>query len=154
MTSSLELRIPPVLLAALAAFLMWLLSLATPPLAIENTPRLVLVAACLAASAITGLAGVIAFRRARTTVNPMAPEHCSALVESGIFRFTRNPMYLSLLLALLGWAVFLRNPWTSIIAIGFVLYMNRYQIRPEEQALGAAFGDAFEQYRLRVRRWL
>jgi protein-S-isoprenylcysteine O-methyltransferase Ste14 len=63
-------------------------------------------------------------------------------------------MYLALLTALTGWGLFLGSPWTLVLAVLFVLYMNRYQIRPEEQALEAAFGEKFLQYKRRVRRWI
>ena len=98
--------------------------------------------------------GAIAFRRAGTTVNPLHPENASALVVRGIYRLTRNPMYLGMLILLVGWAVLLANfiPW--IFLPGFVLYMNRFQIGPEERMLASMFGNDFTLYRSRVRRWL
>ena len=101
-----------------------------------------------------GLAGIVAFRQARTTVNPLAPDKCSRLVDSGIFRFTRNPMYLALLMALIGWSIFLGNLWSLVMVLLWVIYIDRFQIRPEEEALETAFGDAFRQYRSKVRKWL
>lgn len=101
-----------------------------------------------------GIAGVLAFRRARTTVNPWRPERASALVDTGIYRHTRNPMYLGLLLGLLGWAVYLGSLLALLLALAFVPWMNRFQIGPEERALERIFGDDFAAYRRRVRRWL
>lgn len=100
------------------------------------------------------LAGVIEFRRARTTVDPMRPERASALVSSGIYRVTRNPMYLGFALILVGWIVALRCLPALPIAAVFVLYLDRVQIPPEEAALQACFGSAFDEYASRVRRWL
>jgi protein-S-isoprenylcysteine O-methyltransferase Ste14 len=100
------------------------------------------------------LSAVAWFRRARTTVNPLAPETVSSLVTSGIYRVTRNPMYLGLLFALLAWAVLLANPIALIFLPLFVLYMNRFQIGPEETALEARFGSEFLSYKAGVRRWL
>ena len=104
--------------------------------------------------AILSILGVASFRRAKTTVNPMKPESSSSLVISGIYRLTRNPMYLGLLLILLGWAVYLSNALALALVPGFVLYMNLFQIKPEERALESRFGPAFAEYRARVRRWI
>ena len=100
------------------------------------------------------LAGGISFRRARTTVNPLKPEAASALVTSGIYRYTRNPMYVGFALWLLAWGLYLASPLVLLGVLGFVLYMNRLQIAPEERALGRLFGADFAAYRQRVRRWL
>ncbi|WP_227520440.1 methyltransferase family protein [Marinobacter sp. LV10R510-11A] len=100
------------------------------------------------------VAGVISFRLARTTINPSRPEKASALVSTGIYRVTRNPMYLGILLVLVAWALFLSSAWGLLAAVGFVLYMNHFQIAPEEHALSELFGKEFESYKASVRRWL
>jgi protein-S-isoprenylcysteine O-methyltransferase Ste14 len=100
------------------------------------------------------LAGVIAFHRARTTVNPLKPDATSALVTGGVYRFTRNPMYVGLLLVLAAWMIFLSSPWSVAGLPVFVFYLDRFQIAPEERVLAAKFGAAFADYRTRVRRWL
>jgi len=84
----------------------------------------------------------------------MTPQSASALVVSGIYRFTRNPMYVGFLFVLLGWAVWLSNGLSFLFLPAFVLYMNRFQIQPEERALHARFGQEFVAYTSRVRRWL
>lgn len=91
---------------------------------------------------------------ARTTVHPLRPDAATALVTNGIYRFTRNPMYLGLLLALFGWALLLGQPAALLLAVAYVPVMNRLQIIPEEHALRARFGAAFHDYQARVRRWL
>jgi len=115
------------------------------------------VAIALALTTLGGVvaaAGVIAFRRERTTVNPMTPHAASSVVCSGIYRVSRNPMYLGFLLALAGWAVYLSNAGAAVLLLGFIAYMTQFQIKPEERALRAKFGSEFEQYVSRVRRWL
>jgi len=98
--------------------------------------------------------GILSFRRVRTTVNPTRPDEASVLVSTGIYRVTRNPMYVGLLLVLVAWAVFLASAWALLGVAGFVLYMNRFQIAPEERALSRLFGSEYASYKARVRRWL
>ncbi len=100
------------------------------------------------------VAGVVSFRLVKTTVNPLKPETASSLVVSGIYRVTRNPMYLGALIVLIGWAVFLANALGFFLVPSFVLYLNRFQIGPEEKALTALFDSEFTAYCARVRRWL
>jgi len=154
LSSALELKIPPVGTALLFALLMWLAARHTPAWAWPQTWRLALAMPLLLAAAAVGLAGVRAFHRARTTVNPLNPAAASALVTDGIFRYSRNPMYLALLLALLAWGLALSNLPALALACGFVPWLNRFQIVPEERALERAFGAEFDAYRARVRRWL
>jgi protein-S-isoprenylcysteine O-methyltransferase Ste14 len=151
---SLELKIPPPAVALIAGLLMWLISQATPSLGFIFPARNVFAIAFAAAGVVTAISGALTFRRAHTTVNPMKPESASALVNWGVFSITRNPMYLGLLLVLTAWAIFLSNPLALLFLPAFVLYINRFQIAPEERALASLFGKDFESYRSRVRRWL
>lgn len=150
----LEKRIPPLLLTALFALLMYLASLALPDLELTASWRIALALPPLLLGAGICLAGVLSFGQAHTTVNPLAPEQASALVISGIYRHTRNPMYLGFALALLGWSALLASPLLVLGVAGFVMYMNRFQIVQEEQALEALFGADYLAYRQRVRRWV
>ena len=150
----LENRIPPVLVAALFGLLMWLNAYLLPGvLALSIELRVGLASAVLVAGAFICLAGVLSFRDASTTVNPLQPETASALVSSGIYRYTRNPMYLGFAIALVAWSILLASPVSALGVLGFVLFMNRFQIRPEERALASLFGTEFEQYCRKVRRW-
>ena len=106
------------------------------------------------AGAALALAGVWAFAQARTTVNPLAPRRARELVTHGVYRHTRNPMYLGMLLALAGWAVWLGNAAALPVLPAFVLVLNALQIRPEEAALRERFGEAYARYACRARRWL
>jgi len=151
---SLELKVPPVAVLIVSAIAMWFLAIASPSLTAPFPARRI-VAALLAALGVTvALAGIVAFRRARTTVNPTTPEATSSIVRTGVYRWTRNPMYLGFLLLLCGWAMLLVNGLALLVLPAFVLYLNRYQIAPEERALRARFGADYDDYLAAVRRWL
>jgi protein-S-isoprenylcysteine O-methyltransferase Ste14 len=132
---------------------MWAASLLAPSLSVESPFAVVLAIAIAAAGIGIALAGVAEFRRAQTTVDPTDPGKSSSVVTSGVYRHTRNPMYLGFLLVLAGWAVYLSNVVAAIGPILFVLYMNKFQIGPEERILRARFGAPFEAYLGGVRRW-
>lgn len=151
---ALENRIPPPLVAVLFAVLMGLFARGLPGLDPGLGTRLLLALPLVMAGLLFVLAGGLAFRRAKTTVNPLKPASASALVTSGIYQYTRNPMYVGFALWLLAWALYLASPLVLLGVLGFVLYMNRFQIYPEERALGQLFGADFAAYRQRVRRWL
>lgn len=154
MLQALENKVPPPLVALVFGGLMGGASLGLPGLDLAWGTRLLLALPLIGAGLLFVLAGGVSFRRARTTVNPLKPEAASALVTSGIYRYTRNPMYVGFALWLLAWGLYLASPLVLLGVLGFVLYMNRLQIAPEERALGRLFGAAFVAYRQRVRRWL
>lgn len=151
---SLKHRVPPPLVALALLPAMWLLSGVLPTVDAALPVRLGLAAGTVLAGLGFSLAGVLAFRRARTTVNPLHPERAAALVTTGVYRITRNPMYVGMVLVLLAWAVLLASPVALAGPVVFIAYMNRFQIGPEEQALGALFGPEYAAYRSRVRRWI
>jgi protein-S-isoprenylcysteine O-methyltransferase Ste14 len=150
----LELKIPPPAVALFLALLMWVTSSVTPSLEVPFGVRVAttLALACIGQS--ISITGMVAFRRAKTTMNPMKASAASSLVSNSVYRFTRNPMYLGLLLTLLAWAAFLSNPLAVLWVPVFVLYVNRFQITPEERVLSSLFGAEYAAYRNRVRRWL
>lgn len=98
--------------------------------------------------------GVAQFRRHHTTINPHTIDKTSALVTGGIYRFTRNPMYLGMLLVLVGTVFLSRDVLALLVVPGFIITLNRLQILPEERALSARFGGAFDAYCDRTRRWI
>jgi len=152
--SALELKIPPVLITSLFALLMWLVSRLTPAIPMSQALKIIFLLVFAGLAAYVGLAAVAAFKKANTTVNPLTPESISSLVVTGIFKRTRNPMYLALMLALTGWGLYLANIFSLLVAVCFVLYMNRFQIQPEERALEEIFGAQFTDYKNQVRRWI
>jgi protein-S-isoprenylcysteine O-methyltransferase Ste14 len=151
---SLEATIPPPALAAAIAGAMWATSRLAPLIQIPGALRLGTAAAVLLVGIGFSVGGVLAFRRARTTLNPTKPEQASSLVRSGVYRVTRNPMYVGLLCVLVAWAVFLSSAWALLGPLIFVLYIGRFQIAPEERALAKLFGSEFADYQAKVRRWL
>lgn len=154
MKHTLELKIPPVVVWICTAALMGFVAWAEPYRPFQIPARVTIAVLLAIAGVVIGVLGVVAFRRRQTTVNPLKPENASALVATGIYRHTRNPMYLGLGLILAGWGIFLNNALAVIFLPAFVLYMNRFQIRPEERALTKIFGPEFVAYQSRVRRWL
>lgn len=150
---ALERRVPPVVLALCAAGLMWVIDRRLPQLRILFPWRATVSVLLLTAGALIGLSGVVEFRRFRASVNPLRPGVAGPLVMTGIFRLTRNPMYLALVLGLLGWGWWLSNPASLVIVPVVVVYLNRFQIGPEERALEAYFASDFREYCQRVRRW-
>ncbi len=151
---ALELKIPPPAVGLCVGVSMWLAARALPVFAFALPGREYFAVALAAAGLLTDVAGIASFVRARTTVNPLKPANASSLVTSGIYRITRNPMYFGMLLILFAWATYLANAVAFAIVPAFILYLNRFQIEPEERALAALFGDAFVAYKTRVRRWL
>ena len=154
--SALELKMPPPLVAAAVAGCMYAAAvlLPAPVLALPPGVRVGMALALAAVGAGFDVAGLLAFRKARTTVNPLTPHRSVAVVSTGVYRFTRNPMYLGLALILLGLAVYLASPWALLGPLVFAAYITRFQIVPEERALQARIGAAYTAYRARVRRWL
>jgi protein-S-isoprenylcysteine O-methyltransferase Ste14 len=150
----LETRVPPPIVTVLLALAMWAANRLVPGVSAAGAPRTVVAGGLFALAFLVAWSGIRTFARGRTSFDPHHPEKASALVTGGIFRMTRNPMYLSMALALLGWAVRLGRPWLVLGPVGFVLYLNRFQIRPEERALAEKFGPAYEDYRRCTRRWL
>ena len=151
---ALENRIPPPVVALLVAAAMWGVARAFPAPSIETSLRFAIAGIFVLSGLIIAALGSLAFGRAQTTVNPLKPEAASSLVVVGVYRSTRNPMYLGIAIALVGWAVYLAAAWVFLGPILFALIITRIQIVPEERALLAKFGPAFTEYRSKVRRWL
>ncbi len=149
-----EHKIPPPVVAALVAAGMWGIAGSGPQRPIAPLPKYTLVAILVAASLVFEILGITAFRVSRTTVNPLKPERASALVTGGVYRVTRNPMYVGMVLLLMAWAVHLSAvlPFAGIVV--FVLFITRFQIQPEERVLEKIFGDTYLTYATRTRRWL
>jgi protein-S-isoprenylcysteine O-methyltransferase Ste14 len=162
MKTSLELKLPPVLQLFIAGVLMFALYRLAGQLGPGGALRVPLdpfwahrVALLLAFSGVLiALLGVLAFRRASTTVDPRYPDKVRELVASGVYRWTRNPMYLGMLLVLTAWGVYLSSLLAFVVLPAFVLYVTRFQIIPEESAMRANFAESYTDYCHRVRRWL
>lgn len=149
-----EHRIPPPVIDATFALAMWATARLLPGLSADWPGRIALSVALALAGVLLALAGVVSFRRHRTTVNPLKPQAASALVSTGVYAFTRNPMYLGMLVVLVAWGLYLSNLAAAVLVPLFVPCLNRLQILPEERVLRARFGAAFDAYAARVRRWI
>ena len=150
----LELKIPPPLVALLCVAAMWSVSRITPVLGLTKDIRWLLTGVFVLVGVSFDLRGLLVFLRARTSINPMKPNQASSLVVTGVYRRTRNPMYVGLACMLVAVAIFLDAP-VALIGVGaFVGYITRFQIQPEERVLRQKFGDAYRDYCARVPRWL
>lgn len=134
--------------------LAWVVARSMPGLAYVLPARLPMAVLLALAGLALDVSGLIAFHRAKTTLNPRSPERSTSIVRSGPYRFTRNPMYLGLALMLLGLCAYLANPATVVAVAVFIAYITRFQIIPEERLLHAKFGESYAQYKRSVRRWL
>jgi protein-S-isoprenylcysteine O-methyltransferase Ste14 len=137
----------------MGAAMWWLASLST----LLDVSAGVRIGVALAIASVGGLIAMGAgmrFRRAKTTIDPLKPQAASSLVTAGIFRYTRNPMYLGLLFLLVAWAVLLSSPFALLGPVAFVTYISRFQIVPEERVLATLFGAEYAAYQSEVRRWL
>jgi protein-S-isoprenylcysteine O-methyltransferase Ste14 len=150
---SLESKVPPPAILLVMAVLMWLIARAAPSLHFEMPAHNWFAVLLVSVGFATGISGVVTFRKAKTTVNPLKP-HASSLVTWGVYAISRNPMYLGGLIMLLGWAVFLSNLLAFVFPPVYVLYLNRFQITPEERVLTSLFGETYAAYQMRARRWL
>lgn len=149
-----SLRIPPVIQFLICGLLMWGITMLLPALDL-NLPLFEYAGSVLiAAGVILLILALIAFARARTTVNPVEPEHANTLVTAGLYQISRNPMYLAMALILLGGALRLGNIGAFIAPALFVWSITMFQIKPEERALQTIFGEHFTAYRQQTRRWL
>lgn len=150
-----RLKIPPPLVALIVIFCMWYLNSMLHQAQVQIPYSWIAALLLAAAGILIAMAGIFSFRRKETTVNPLAPEKASSLVDEGVYEFTRNPMYLGLLLGIIAWAVLLSN-WLTLIIFSsiFVVYMNLFQIRYEEEALESIFGEQYLAYKSKVRRWI
>ena len=151
---ALELKVPPVILTLLFGAAMWAVSRVLPSGYFAFPGKVLLFAVVLIAGIVIALMGVLAFRRAGTTVDPRTPHKTNSLVVNGVYRHTRNPMYVGFLMILAAWWLYLGSVFAALLLPLYVLYMNRFQIKPEERNMRDLFGDQFNHYVERVRRWL
>jgi protein-S-isoprenylcysteine O-methyltransferase Ste14 len=150
----LKLKIPPAVVTIIFAFVMWILDNYIHLNGAEFQGPLWLAVFFFAAGGTIGLVGLVQFYRESTSINPHKPDNASSLVDSGIYRLSRNPMYVALLLILISYGIHLGDILAFLILPLFVLYMNYFQIIPEEKVLQEKFSEDFEKYRSEVRRWI
>ena len=152
--NALALKVPPVAQVIITAAAMYGVSKMVPALTFSLNGSTALAVGLGVMGMSLGVMGVTQFRKAQTTPNPQALEKVSSLVTSGIYQYSRNPMYLGLVLILLGWAFYLSHFLAFVLLPVFILYMTRFQIQPEEQMMARKFGKTYQAYLNKVRRWI
>ncbi len=147
-------KVPPPLVAIICAFLSWVMSIGSMPIVDAHLTRLACSLILLFVAGFIGVSGVVSFNKAKTTINPLTPTKASSLVYTGVFQYTRNPMYLCLALVILAFCTYLATPISIFGLAVFIVYITEFQIKPEEQALQSLFKDEYAAYCKQVRRWL
>ncbi|HHX8563016.1 isoprenylcysteine carboxylmethyltransferase family protein [Vibrio sp. RM-44-3] len=150
----LELKVPPVAVFLLVILLMYGLTVLVPSLNISVPFVEVVVGGLTLLSGYMGIAGVYEFHKVKTTVNPVKPDTASSVVRTGVFSFSRNPMYMALLLLIIAIGLWWQHLTVVLCSVVFVSYMNRFQIKPEERVLERLFGEEYVDYKNHVRRWI
>jgi protein-S-isoprenylcysteine O-methyltransferase Ste14 len=107
-----------------------------------------------ASGILVAFAGIWEFRKAKTTIDPTKPEKASYLVSGGIYRVTRNPMYLGMQLIIIAAIFKFGNVYSFISLPAFIFYITQFQIKPEERIIERIFGEEYILYKKKVRRWL
>ena len=151
---TLSLKVPPPVQAITFGVLMWVVARQVSGGQFEFELQLLVAILIAVAGVALVVMSILEFRRASTTIDPFHPEEASSLVDSGVFRFSRNPMYIGLLLVLIGWSVWLGSYYNLVVLAMFVSYITAFQIKPEEAAMKSLFGEEYDQYCSKVRRWI
>lgn len=151
---SLELKIPPPVVALLSVLAMWLVARWLPQWSWPSTALTALGAVLAVAGVALIITAMSTFAGSKTTINPLKPAESALIVSHGVFARTRNPMYVGLAMILTGWACYLANPVAWLAVLLFMAYITRFQIIPEERILLGKFGAPFAQYLAQVRRWI
>lgn len=152
--NSLELKVPPVAQVIVTAAAMVGISKIAPALKFSLGGSTALAVGLGVIGLVSGILGVTQFIKAQTTPNPQALEEVSSLVTSGVYQYSRNPMYVGLVLVLFSWALYLSHFLAFVLLPLFILHMTRFQIQPEERMLAQKFGKAYQTYKAKVRRWV
>lgn len=149
-----NLKVPPLALLLLMAACMKVVSELLPFLGFSMPGNSLLGGSVVLAGGAIAVMGVLEFRRANTTVDPRNPQQSASLVGSGVYKISRNPMYLGFLMMLFGWFIIISNLAAVVFLPLFVVYLNQFQIKPEERFLKEKFGAGYSEYCSKVRRWL
>lgn len=152
-SSKIKLKIPPPVVTLIFGVLMFGLD-SLYSVEVVSVVGNGFIAIVLVAASFLLFPAIVQFFKNKTTVNPFTPEKTNVLVVEGVYRYSRNPMYLGMAFILLAWGLFLSNPLNLIIFCCFIAYMNYFQIKHEENALEHIFGESFQRYKMKVRRWL
>jgi protein-S-isoprenylcysteine O-methyltransferase Ste14 len=134
--------------------MIWTLSEALPVHAIDAEIRHGIAYTLFGMAGTIDIWALLSFRKQKTTIDPRYPHKTSSIVIGGIYTHTRNPMYLGLVLILSATSIYFAALFGFFVVAAFILYMNTFQIKPEEEALEKQFGEEYLSYKTRVRRWI
>lgn len=149
----LELKVPPALSFVLTGLLMWVSSACFPSFESVGWFSCLLGWVAFSSGGLLCVLGLLAFISKRTTPDPRDPHQTSTLVCGGIYQYSRNPMYLGFVVILVSFMLWLGSPLLAIYIAGFVAFLTRFQIKPEERILRYRFGQAYQDYMNQVPRW-
>ena len=151
---NLELKIPPPIVGLICALTIWALGRTVSTWNIDFAGREEIALCLFVIGVAIDVLALLKFKQKRTTINPMNPDESKELVTTGVFNFTRNPMYLGLLIILSAWTFYVGNLLSSVVLVFFIYYITKFQILPEERVMHEKFDESFVEYTHRVRRWV
>ncbi len=137
-----RLKLPPAIVFLVFGAMMYVLARTLPVGDFDFFGREVVSKVVMGIAILIAVIAIFQFRTKKTTVNPQKPENASSLVTSGIYDVSRNPMYLAMLLLLVALGLQFQNAFNALLVGGYVFYMNKFQIIPEEEVLAEKFGQA------------
>lgn len=151
----LELKVPPIIVLIVAAVQIYLLD-GLIHIPVLNDKKITTYTALFFSlmSCLVILWALLIFKKQKTTLNPLNPESTQKLISSGIFNYSRNPIYLGMSLLLVAQVIWQNNLIGVFGVVFFIVYLSQFQIMVEEKILKKTFGKEFEEYSLRVRRWI
>jgi len=152
--SVLLLKVPPPIVALVLALLMWLTPAVAGLVQIPDPARVLCAVVLVCAGQGISIAGMVVFRRAKTTVNPVKASLASSLVIRGVYRYTRNPMYVSLTIVYVGVALMMQSLWSLLLLPLVVAFIRIKVIGREEAYMERRFGAEYLRFKNEVRRWL
>jgi protein-S-isoprenylcysteine O-methyltransferase Ste14 len=145
-------KIPPPIVTATFGLIIYFSKSFSPVYSFENSNMISVIFLLFGLGIFS--AAVQSFKKHKTTINPLSPDKASSLVNSGIFSYSRNPMYLGMLLILLAVSFKFNISGGLFISFLFKIYITRFQIIPEEKAMAKLFGEEFITYKNQTRRWI
>ena len=145
-------KIPPPIVTATFGLIIYFSKSSSPVYSFENSNMISVIFLLFGLGIFS--AAVQSFKKHKTTINPLSPDKASSLVNSGIFSYSRNPMYLGMLLILLAVSFKFNILGGLFISFLFKIYITRFQIIPEEKAMAKLFGEEFITYKNQTRRWI
>lgn len=149
-----KLKVPPVFVLLIAVVILKAVQMLTPDVQFVIPFGIYIGYSLMGLGGLIGFLGIMEFRKHKTTTDPTQPQKASTVVTSGIYQYTRNPMYLGMAVILIGWVIHYGNPLSVIAVVFLVGYLTQFQIKPEEEILKQHFGQAYEDYLRKVRRWI